>query len=154
MRIFRDFPIGHNFEVTFKDGRTVRAVKVNPRTFAYCSRGVMRIALMTKHKIVDDFSVSRQYAVHTCIYNPSKVYIIKRENFNEVILFQMVLGQQVGKIKFTDDQLLATFEGIDKSAVISLNVALQTKISKRLYKLKLISNDWRKVEKTIYLQKR
>jgi len=143
--LFRGFPVGHNFEVTFKNGRCVKAVKVGNSTFAWydSSKSCFVTSLMTRKKKIDDFPVSRLYAVHSCIYNRSKIYIIKRENFNEVTVYQLVLGKQVGKAKFTDDQLRATFEGIEQSNYISLNTALITPSSVRLYNLKSNTDNWR-----------
>lgn len=143
---FESLEKGAQFQVTFPNGKTVNAIKTDADKFSFQWFGQFKT-----ERLADDLLIDFEFPTHTPFmfvqdpYNQNKQYIIKRVSFNEVIVFQLIGGEQCGRAKFTDGQLLVTYDFISESALDGLLQSDFSKSSQRLYMFKQedVKSNWR-----------
>lgn len=134
---FLSLPIGQPFECEFGDGTsTNEAIKTSSLGFTFNYYGTMKTMIFRDGMTCDpEWPTYPDYKLIQDPRNPQNQYILKRENFQEITVFQMVAGAQVGRTKFTEDELLTTYDFIYQYQLNRL-LSWSCNSALRLYKIK------------------
>lgn len=159
IEIFQELPMGEPLQVVFANGRVVTAIKTSDTCFHYKNFGKFKQAAITPIQTLETgFCTHPDYKLVQDPYNSAKQWILKRENFQEIIMFQLVSGNQTGRAKFTECDIRTNFDFITEH---SLNTLLSSNCNSsfRLYKAKHpalsgLDNNWSKSYKSLLISKR
>lgn len=134
---FLSLPIGQPFACDLNNGAHVNeAIKSGDETITFNHYGKMKTILFVPGMTCDpEWPIIPDYKLIQDPYNKCKQYILKRENFQEITVFQLVHGHQVSRAKFTESELLTTYDFIYE---YQLNRLLSSNCNSaaRLYKIK------------------
>ncbi len=146
---FLSLPIGQPFACDLENGDHIpEAIKTSSLGFTFKHFGTMKTMIFKPGMVCDpEWPISPDHRLIQDPHNKQKQYILKRENFLEITVFQMVAGQQVSRAKFTEDELLLTYDFIYQYQLNKL-LSGNCNSAHRLYKIKqpfLVggSKDWR-----------
>lgn len=135
--IFASLPIGAHLCITFASGRTVEAIKRSEQAFIFNNYGTWKNHIITREQTLDtDFPSFPKSELIQDPYIEHKQWILVRQNFRELVLFQLVSGEQVGKCKMTDDQITQTFDFISQDRLSRILHGTHSDSAARLYALK------------------
>ena len=146
---FLSLPIGHPFACDLPNGDHIsEAIKISDQEITFKHYGKMKTVVFEPSMTCDpEWPIHPDLKLIQDPYNNTKQYILKRENFLEITVFQMVHGHQVGRAKFTEDELLAVYDFIHQYQLNKL-LSGNCESASRLYKIKHAflsgdSKDWR-----------
>jgi len=146
---FASLPIGCPFACDLNDGTHINeAIKSGNETISFNHYGTIKTILFVAGMTCDpEWPTSPDYKLIQDPNNIAKQYILKRENFQEITVFQLIHGHQVHRVKLTETELLATYDFIYQYQLNKL-LSSGSNSAARLYKIKQayldgISKNWR-----------